>query len=60
MLGDIKQIQKLNDWGKDSVGGFSVTINDFDDLEKQTQIVYEKTPYNLNAQSTKEINPANI
>ena len=25
-------------------------------MEKQTQMVYEKTPYNLNAQSTKELN----
>ena len=57
VLGDIKQIQKLNAWGKDSVGGFSLTINDFEELEKQTQMVYEKTPYNLNAQSTKELNP---
>ncbi len=57
VLGDIKQIQKLNDWGKDSVGGFSITINDFNDLKKQTQIVYKKTPYNLNAKSIKEISP---
>ena len=57
VLGDIKQIQKLNAWGKDSVGGFALTINDFEELEKQTQMVYEKTPYNLNAQSTKELNP---
>ena len=57
VLGDIKQIQKLNAWGKDSVGGFALTINDFEELEKQTQMVYEKTPYNLNAQSIKELNP---
>ena len=57
VLGDIKQIQKLNAWGKDSVGGFALTINDFEELEKQTQMVYEKTPYNLNVQSTKELNP---
>ena len=57
VLGDIKQIQKLNAWGKDSVGGFALTINDFEELEKQTQMVYKNTPYNLNAQSTKELNP---
>ena len=57
VLGDIKQIQKLNAWGKDSVGGFALTINDFEELEKQTQMVYKKTPYNLNAQSIKELNP---
>ena len=57
VLGDIKQIQKLNAWEKDLVGGFALTINDFEELEKQTQMVYEKIPYNLNAQSTKELNP---
>ncbi len=57
VFGDIKHIQKLNDWGNDTVGGFALTINNFEDLEKQTQIVYEKTSYDLNAQSIKEMNP---
>ena len=57
VFGDIRHIQKLNNWSTDSVGGFEITINNFEDLDEQTKMVYEKIPYNLNAQSIKEINP---
>ncbi|MBC8266601.1 MAG: ABC transporter permease [Flavobacteriales bacterium] len=57
VFGDIRHIQKLNNWSTDSVGGFEITLNNFEDLDEQTKMVYEKIPYNLNAQSIKEINP---
>ncbi len=57
VFGDIRHIQKLNNWGTDTVGGFEISLNNFDDLDAQTQKVYEKIAYDLNAQSIKEINP---
>jgi len=57
VFGDIRHIQKLNNWGIDSVGGFEITIHNFDNLDAQTQMVYEKIHYDLNAQTIKEINP---
>jgi len=57
VFGDIRHIQKLNNWGIDSVGGFEITIHNFEDLDAQTQMVYEKIHYDLNAQTIKEINP---
>jgi lipoprotein-releasing system permease protein len=57
VFGDIRHIQKLNNWGIDSVGGFEITIDNFEDLDAQTQMVYEKIHYDLNAQTIKEINP---
>jgi len=57
IFGDIAHIQNLNNWGKDSVGGFELTIDNFEELDKQTKMVYEKIGYNLNAQSIKELNP---
>ena len=57
VFGDIRHIQNLNNWGIDSVGGFEITIHNFEDLDVQTQMVYEKIDYDLNAQTIKEINP---
>ena len=57
VFGDIRHIQNLNNWGSDSVGGFEITISNFDNLDAQAQMVDEKIYYDLNAQSIKEINP---
>ena len=57
VFGDIRHIQNLNNWGIDSVGGFEITIHNFDNLDALTQMVYEKIDYDLNTQTIKEINP---
>ena len=54
VLADIKHIQTLNSWSDTLVGGFEVNINNFDDLENITKMVYEQIPYDLNAQNIKE------
>ena len=57
VLGDIKHIQALNGWQNNEVGGFEIQLNNFDDLDKITDEVYNLTPYNLNAQNIKEKTP---
>jgi len=57
VLGDIKHIQSLNSWENNEVGGFEITIDNFEKLDKITTNIYEKIPYNLNAQSIKEKTP---
>ena len=57
VLGDIKHIQALNSWENNEVGGFEITIDNFDELDKITENIYEKIPYNLNAQSIREKTP---
>jgi lipoprotein-releasing system permease protein len=57
VLGDIKHIQSLNSWENNEVGGFEITIDNFEKLDKITANIYEKIPYNLNAQSIKEKTP---
>ena len=57
VLGDIQHIQALNSWQNNEVGGFEITIDNFDELDKITANIYEKIPYNLNAQSIREKTP---
>jgi len=57
IMSDIRHIQKLNGWENNQVGGFEILIDNFDELDEITAKVYEKIPYNLNAQSIKEKNP---
>ena len=57
VMGDIKHIQSLNAWENKQVGGVEVVVNNFINLELLTERIYEKIPYNLNAQSIKEKTP---
>ena len=57
VIADIKHIQSLNSWTDKQVGGFEISINDFKNLESITNEVYDRIPYDLNAQSIKEKAP---
>ena len=57
VMGDIKHIQSLNSWQNKQVGGIEIVLNNFNNLELVTENIYEKIPYNLNAQSIKEKTP---
>ena len=57
VLADIKQIQALNGWKNNEVGGVEIAVHDFDDLAQITEKIYEQIPYDLNAQSIREKTP---
>ncbi|NCB06802.1 MAG: ABC transporter permease [Bacteroidia bacterium] len=39
ILGDIKQVQRLNDWQNDEISGFEITVSDFSKTEEMEQEV---------------------
>lgn len=57
VLCDIRHIQKLNDWDKNQVGGFEVTVNDYRQLDEISKSIYQKTGFDLNARNIKELYP---
>lgn len=57
VIGDIGQIQRLNRWESDQIGGFEVLLDDFNKIEELTEIVYNEIGYDLNASSIKQVYP---
>ena len=57
MIGDIREVQRLNGWEADEIGGFEVLINNFDDLNEKGKEVYKSIPSTLNSQTIVENYP---
>lgn len=56
-LVDIRQIQRLNNWSADQVGGFEVFVDDVQQLDTLAEQLYYTIPNELDAQSMKDVNP---
>ena len=57
VLCDIRHIQKLNNWQPDEVGGFEVTLTNFNDLDKMGKFVYRKIGMTLDAKTIRDLYP---
>lgn len=57
VIGDLKQIQRLNNWTNDQVSGFEIFIDNFRDINKMTEKVLDLVGYDLNATSIRDLYP---
>lgn len=57
IIGDMRQIQRLNNWEANQVGGVEILIERFNDLEPATSLVYEALPPDLETSSITERYP---
>jgi lipoprotein-releasing system permease protein len=64
LLADMRQVQTLNDWKPDSFSGLEVLINDFDQIDKVGNAVYDATANKFSkegntysTQTIKQLNP---
>ncbi len=53
VLADIGHIRKLNDWSKDQVSGFEISIVNFNDLDYMTYKVMEAVGVNLDTEGAR-------
>lgn len=56
-LGDLRLIQRLNDWGPDQIGGYEVVLKDFRDMYRVSEEILYKIPMGLRSSTIREIFP---
>lgn len=57
ILGDIRHIQRLNNWEQNQVGGIEIMVDDFQNIQQVTSQINEIIPYHLQAKSIRDIYP---
>ena len=57
VIGDMRQIQRINGWDSNQVQGYEVFVDDFDRLEEVALDVYAQIGSFLNIKTIKEENP---
>jgi lipoprotein-releasing system permease protein len=57
MIGDIREVQKLNKWGENEVGGFEVLLDEFDAIAQKQNEINGEIGITLNSKSITETYP---
>ncbi len=57
IIGDLRHIQRLNDWDEDQIAGFEVLIDDYNELERLGEFVYDEIGFSLISKTIAELYP---
>lgn len=58
VIGDLRQIQRLNKWSEDQVGQFEVFTDDFSEIDHFSQEIYQQIGSFLNSEPITEMYPS--
>lgn len=56
-VGDLKLIQRLNNWSEDEIGGYEVVLKDFNDMDRISEEIMYKVPIDFRSSTIREIFP---
>ena len=51
MIGDLREVQRLNNWTENEVGGFEVLIDNFNEIKEKDDEIYNRIGSTLNSKS---------
>ncbi len=57
MIGDIREVQRLNKWSDQQVGGFEVLLDDFNQIEEKGNEIYTSIGSTLNSDTVVDLYP---
>jgi lipoprotein-releasing system permease protein len=57
VIGDMRLIQKLNDWKENQIGGYEVLLQDYGKMDTASNEIYERLPAGWNSKTMMEIFP---
>lgn len=57
-LGDLKLVQRLNNWSQDQVGGYELFLKDYTQMEQVSTDIIPYLPLGLTSQTIKEVFPS--
>ena len=58
VVGDLRQVQRIEGWGDSLVGGYELLVSDFDNLDATASCVAGVLPYDLQLRTIVEQHPA--
>jgi lipoprotein-releasing system permease protein len=56
-IGDLKLIQRLNNWEVDQIGGYEIFLHDFREMDKVNADVLYQVPIGMNSSTIRQIHP---
>jgi lipoprotein-releasing system permease protein len=58
VIGDLNLLRRLNDWGPSEIGGFQVSLSDYQEMDSVRDRLYDQgLPQNLSANTIRQIYP---
>lgn len=57
-LGDLKLVQRLNDWDSDQAGGYEIFLHDPNKMDEVSTEIVSQLPIGMTSQTIKELSPS--